>query len=910
MNITKKKRPVALIMCMAMVMSVFGAFVVAPIEAAAATATTALWINDGTSDINVLTADEATLQALGITYTAGTSETPGTLKLSDVNLTTSYSSGGNKPVTAGIYAVGDLIIELTDGTTNVVNYGIYVNGALEITGSGSLTAGYNGDSSENNASTRGIYTSEGFTMNGTGTVTANGANASNGSSSGIYSSSTITINSGNVSATGGGGNGSYGIFSDGKILIKDGNVTAKGGKAQYHTTSSGIRAGSEINITGGTISATGGESSGDSFGIFSGSFGITINNAVVTAIGGNAPNSYGIFAGTVGDFVVSITITDATVTAKSTHSDGQAFSKTPIFTVSATNGADVTYDIGGGDVNLYALTEGQVNALFASAGDLSPISGVKEFKIVEPAEVRITLDADSIAAGAKLYVGDTADADGMVLANESDISVGFPDGIVPTKDSEGNSIMFRGWTVTESGVEVSYPALLSSDLTITNPTKSVTISAGFSTLSDANKTSTENNELTLYSSSTDVLYSIFMTQGGYRYSYNPTPFTHDDMLAELKSIPALYSLIGNYRVLLNEFISYGSRDLAPEGQIELGQTKEFLPSESVNFMQFRNLGLSPGQGVYLIHVKGTETITSYTPGDPFFGSDQYDDISINFVNGYADGSNYFDVYRLYADEQGNLPVYFRDDALCPVLIFIEDSYTPVPAPVPAPVPTPSYSLKLQNLGTGATLGGSVTSGTSTELNASVISGATLGIDPGTKTNYIFSHWEVVEPTSGADLANIISEDETTLTMPAHDLTLKAVWESEEDPTIESIVNVEVTHKITATAGVGGSISPEGVSTYGDGSTSSYFFTPDSGMYVDKLFIDGREYIMGEDNFFTFTNISADHTIHVTFTSEEPTDPSDPSSPETGDGANLTLWATIALVVVAGVAVFLRKRLAK
>ena len=58
------------------------------------------------------------------------------------------------------------------------------------------------------------------------------------------------------------------------------------------------------------------------------------------------------------------------------------------------------------------------------------------------------------------------------------------------------------------------------------------------------------------------------------------------------------------------------------------------------------------------------------------------------------------------------------------------------------------------------------------------------------------------------------------------------------------------------------ISPNGVTNVNCGTTQSYTFTPDAGYAVQEVFVDGVS--VGAVNSYDFTNVSASHTISVTF----------------------------------------------
>ena len=93
------------------------------------------------------------------------------------------------------------------------------------------------------------------------------------------------------------------------------------------------------------------------------------------------------------------------------------------------------------------------------------------------------------------------------------------------------------------------------------------------------------------------------------------------------------------------------------------------------------------------------------------------------------------------------------------------------------------------------------------------------------------------------------------------------------PYVYSFSNVQTTHtisttfssrtfNITASAGTGGSISPSGNLTYNCGSNQTFTITSSSGYYILNVLVDGVS--VGTVSTYTFTNISADHTIQATF----------------------------------------------
>lgn len=72
----------------------------------------------------------------------------------------------------------------------------------------------------------------------------------------------------------------------------------------------------------------------------------------------------------------------------------------------------------------------------------------------------------------------------------------------------------------------------------------------------------------------------------------------------------------------------------------------------------------------------------------------------------------------------------------------------------------------------------------------------------------------------------------------------------------------VTHTITASAGANGSISPSGAVAVNAGVNAPFTITPDEGYRIAQVLVDGVP--SGTSGSYTFTNVSANHTIGVTF----------------------------------------------
>jgi hypothetical protein len=75
-------------------------------------------------------------------------------------------------------------------------------------------------------------------------------------------------------------------------------------------------------------------------------------------------------------------------------------------------------------------------------------------------------------------------------------------------------------------------------------------------------------------------------------------------------------------------------------------------------------------------------------------------------------------------------------------------------------------------------------------------------------------------------------------------------------------NPPVRHTITASSGANGTISPSGTSSFVNGSSQTYTFTPNAGYSIYDVVVDGVS--QGAVFSYTFSSINSNHTISVSF----------------------------------------------
>ena len=105
------------------------------------------------------------------------------------------------------------------------------------------------------------------------------------------------------------------------------------------------------------------------------------------------------------------------------------------------------------------------------------------------------------------------------------------------------------------------------------------------------------------------------------------------------------------------------------------------------------------------------------------------------------------------------------------------------------------------------------------------------------------------------------------------------------------------HTITASAGPNGTISPQGETSVNSGSSQSFTITSEEGYHVLDVVVDGAS--VGALTGYTFTNVTADHTISASFATDTHTitasaganggiSPQEPVSVDSGSSLSFTI----------------------
>ena len=151
------------------------------------------------------------------------------------------------------------------------------------------------------------------------------------------------------------------------------------------------------------------------------------------------------------------------------------------------------------------------------------------------------------------------------------------------------------------------------------------------------------------------------------------------------------------------------------------------------------------------------------------------------------------------------------------------------------IPSSNYTLTITKSGTGT---GTVTTN---PTGTSFAAGTMVTITATADASSTFTGW------SGS-----YSGTEQTLQGPMPNSNLNFV----------ATFTRKSSYTITASAGVGGTISPSGSISAVDGSSKSFTITPKSRYKVRYVLIDGSNY--GALTSYTFTNVKANHTIKAYF----------------------------------------------
>ena len=158
------------------------------------------------------------------------------------------------------------------------------------------------------------------------------------------------------------------------------------------------------------------------------------------------------------------------------------------------------------------------------------------------------------------------------------------------------------------------------------------------------------------------------------------------------------------------------------------------------------------------------------------------------------------------------------------------------------------------------------------ISASAGTGGSISPSGTVKVKYGEDKSFTITPNEGYDIQSVTVDGQNKGKITSY------TFEDVKEAHSISASFVKKTFKITASAGAGGSISPNGTSTVSYGDSKTFTITPAQGYKVKSVVVDGTN--KGELTTYTFSNVKGAHTISVTF---EPSGKVDIGRPDVTDG---------------------------
>jgi len=129
----------------------------------------------------------------------------------------------------------------------------------------------------------------------------------------------------------------------------------------------------------------------------------------------------------------------------------------------------------------------------------------------------------------------------------------------------------------------------------------------------------------------------------------------------------------------------------------------------------------------------------------------------------------------------------------------------------------------------------------------------------------------IMPENGYHVEDVLVDDEPVLTIPEEG-SVYTFMNVTANHTIDATFAIN-TYTITATAGENGTITPSGNQTINHGDNIEFTITPENGYYLAEVLVDEEPVttIPEEGGVYTFTNVTANYTIDVSFVEKEEID---------------------------------------
>lgn len=127
----------------------------------------------------------------------------------------------------------------------------------------------------------------------------------------------------------------------------------------------------------------------------------------------------------------------------------------------------------------------------------------------------------------------------------------------------------------------------------------------------------------------------------------------------------------------------------------------------------------------------------------------------------------------------------------------------------------------------------------------------------------------ITPEEGYEISDVLVDSVSvgavstyTFNNIQQDHTIAASFAQTGTPSAPAIIK----YTITATAGTGGSIAPEGSVKVTKGNDQTFTITPDAGYEIDNVLVDGSS--QGPIDTYTFQNVQENHTIQANFSANK------------------------------------------
>lgn len=376
---------------------------------------------------------------------------------------------------------GNGTLTLKDATikgTNTIGHvgtGIYAEGDLTIVLEGSSTVTGVQDP---NGESQSIRVSGNLTIQGGGSLTAQGADTSNGSSYGIFVIGSFTQQSGSVTASGGNINGNYytstGLYVyGGTVTAQDGTLTATGGDTSGSSYGISMPSSSSVTVGSAAVTATGGTGN-YSYGLYVDSSSPSVSPSVtlsgsgsLTARSGSATKTAGgIYLNNIWGSTGSVTVGDnSTLLANSVilraSSDEKPLAPTGDGSWLIYGQSDQTSAVGGNYTLTDDLTIESGNTFTIPAGSTLTVPQGKTLTVNGTLTNQGTL---SIAAESCLTGSGSLEGDGSFTA-VAVTGIEVPDDVTCADYQEtvvlagptvlGHTFTAEGWTLTFTKGEVT-----------------------------------------------------------------------------------------------------------------------------------------------------------------------------------------------------------------------------------------------------------------------------------------------------------------------------------------------------------------------------------------------------------------------------------------------------------------------